>query len=80
MSSSESDRATNNTSGNKDTTDNADNTGSGDNVKDKFREALERKRGIHADREAAADRLDGSKVHSERAAAKTKRTFRRKSG
>jgi hypothetical protein len=50
------------------------------NVKDKFREALERKRGVHADREAAADRLDSSKVHSERAAAKTKRTFRRKSG
>jgi hypothetical protein len=59
---------------------NGDKPDNADNVKDKFREALERKRGVHADREAAADRLDSSKVHSERAAAKTKRTFRRKSG
>ncbi len=50
-----------------------------DPVKDKFREALERKRGHHADREAAADHLAGSKI-GESASAKTKRTFRRKSG
>ncbi len=49
-------------------------------VKDKFRQALERKRGHHADRDAAAERLGGSKVGSERASATTKRTFRRKSG
>lgn len=63
-----------------DSTDNTGDADSADIVKDKFREALERKRGVHADREAAADRLDSAKVHSERAAAKTKRTFRRKSG
>ena len=50
-----------------------------DPVKDKFREALERKRGHQADREAAADHLAGSKI-GESASAKTKRTFRRKSG
>jgi hypothetical protein len=50
-----------------------------DAVKDKFREALERKRGSDADR-AASEHLGSSKVHAERAAAKTKRTFRRKSG
>jgi len=48
-------------------------------VKDKFRQALERKRGQHADRDAAVG--DGSsKISSEHAAAKTQRTFRRKSG
>ena len=51
-----------------------------DSVKDKFREALERKRGHQADREAAGDHLGGSKIGSEHASAKTKRTFRRKSG
>ena len=52
----------------------------GDEVKDKFREALERKRGNQADREAASERLGTSKTGGERASAKTKRTFRRKSG
>ena len=48
-------------------------------VKDKFRQALERKRGHQADRDAAVG--DGSsKISSEHAAAKTQRTFRRKSG
>jgi hypothetical protein len=51
-----------------------------DAVKDKFREALERKNGHHADREAASDRLGSSKIGSEHGTAKTKRTFRRKSG
>ena len=49
-------------------------------VKDKFREALERKRGHQADREAAGEHLGSSKIGSEHASAKTKRTFRRKSG
>ncbi len=52
----------------------------GDEVKDKFRAALERKKGNHADREAAAERLGTGKVGNEHASAKTKRTFRRKSG
>ncbi len=51
-----------------------------DPVKDKFRAALERKRGQHADRDAASDHLGGSKIGGEHASAKTKRTFRRKSG
>jgi hypothetical protein len=49
-------------------------------VKDKFRQALERKRGNVADRDAAADHLGTGKSIGERAGAKTKRTFRRKSG
>jgi len=52
----------------------------GNEVKDKFREALERKKGHQADRDAAADHLGGSKIGGEHASAKTKRTFRRKSG
>jgi hypothetical protein len=73
---------------------NSDNSGSGqaggtdsdaavggdDDVKEKFRQALERKRGSQADREASGDRIGSSKVNEQRAAAKTKRTFRRKSG
>jgi hypothetical protein len=47
--------------------------------KDKFREALERKRGQQAAR-AEADVHGESKVHGEHAAAGGKRTFRRKSG
>ena len=49
-------------------------------VKDKYREALERKRGQRADQQAAAEGRDGSKVHGEHGAAGVKRTFRRKSG
>ena len=46
--------------------------------KDRFREALERKRSQqHAHNEA---RGDDSKVHGEHARAGSKRTFRRKSG
>jgi Family of unknown function (DUF5302) len=54
--------------------------GTDNEVKDKFRQALERKRGHQADRDAAADHLSGSKIGGEHASAKTKRTFRRKSG
>jgi len=51
-----------------------------DDVKDKFRAALERKRGNQADREADTAGRDGSKIHGEHGAAGAKRTFRRKSG
>jgi hypothetical protein len=50
----------------------------GDSAKDKFREALERKRTQQAGRAAAGH--GDSKVHGEHAAAGGKRTFRRKSG
>lgn len=46
--------------------------------KDKFRQALERKRAQQADR--AANAHGESKVHGEHAAAGGRRTFRRKSG
>jgi hypothetical protein len=53
-------------------------TGGNDAAKDKFREALERKRGQQAAR--AADTHGESKIHGEHGAAGGKRTFRRKSG
>ena len=50
----------------------------GDTAKDKFREALERKRSqTHANNNAAHN---DSKVHGEHGRAGGKRTFRRKSG
>jgi Family of unknown function (DUF5302) len=49
-------------------------------VKDKFREALERKRGKQRDRGADANDGDSSKVHGEHGPAHVQRTFRRKSG
>jgi len=49
-------------------------------VKDKFKAALERKRGQQADREASSGGREGSKIHGEHSAAGGKRTFRRKSG
>ena len=51
--------------------------GAGD-AKDKFREALERKRGQQAARRAEGH--GDSKIHGTHAAAGGKRTFRRKSG
>lgn len=50
----------------------------GREAKDKFREALERKRSQQHERATQAH--GESKAHAERAAATTKRTFRRKSG
>ncbi len=47
-------------------------------VKDKFREALERKRGHAAAGDAHTE--DGAKIGSQHGPAKTQRTFRRKSG
>ncbi len=49
----------------------------GDAAKDRFREALERKRGTQHPHEAASQR--DSKVHDAQGAS-TKRMFRRKSG
>ena len=53
---------------------------SDDQVKDKFREALERKRGQQAERQAEAEGRDAAKIHGEHGVAGAKRTFRRKSG
>jgi Family of unknown function (DUF5302) len=52
----------------------------GDDVKDKYRAALERKRGQQAERNADTEGLNSSKIHGEHGAAGGKRTFRRKSG
>lgn len=49
-------------------------------VKDKFREALERKRNHQADRAADSEAHGGSKIHGEHGAAGGGRMFRRKSG
>jgi hypothetical protein len=51
-----------------------------DVVKDKFRQALERKRTGQAAREAGDAGGDTTKIHGEHGAAGGKRTFRRKSG
>jgi hypothetical protein len=51
-----------------------------DDVKRQFREALERKRGQHADAHADAERRAGSKIHESHSRAGAKRQFRRKSG
>jgi hypothetical protein len=48
-------------------------------VKDKFREALERKRS-HQNERNSADAKDHSKIHGTHGAAGGKREFRRKSG
>jgi hypothetical protein len=49
-------------------------------VKDKFREALERKRGHQAERNADAAGRDPSKIHGAHGPAASRREFRRKSG
>jgi Family of unknown function (DUF5302) len=48
-----------------------------DELKRKFREALERKRGAHASAEGARD---NGKVHGSQGPAVSRRSFRRKSG
>jgi Family of unknown function (DUF5302) len=50
-----------------------------DEVKRKFREALERKRGSHASANAEGAQ-DTGKVHGSHGPASTRRSFRRKSG
>jgi len=49
-----------------------------DDPREKFRLALERKRGKQANRQAGAS--GESKIHGEHASAATQRNFRRKSG
>jgi hypothetical protein len=49
-----------------------------DEVKDKFREALERKRSHEEKRESEA--RETAKIHGEHGPAATRRAFRRKSG
>ena len=61
------------------TTPSKDPAGTAD-PKEKFRAALERKRGSQAERAAAAEAHGDSKIHGEHGAAGGKRTFRRKSG
>lgn len=52
-----------------------------DEVKRKFREALERKRGSHSDAGSAGGSKDPNKIHGgAHGPAKSQRTFRRKSG
>lgn len=53
--------------------------GSEDETKRKFREALERKR-KHADANAARGGKDDGKIHGTRGLARSRRSFRRKTG
>ena len=46
----------------------------------KFREALERKRAVNADGNAARGGKDAGKVHGARGLARSRRSFRRKTG
>ena len=60
--------------------DGSANAGEAGEVKDKFREALERKRNHEVDRAADGETHGGSKIHREHGAAGGGRMFRRKSG
>jgi hypothetical protein len=51
-----------------------------DDVRRKFREALDRKRGQHADKSAGGEGKDPSKIHGAHGPARSQRSFRRKSG
>jgi Family of unknown function (DUF5302) len=54
--------------------------GSEEKTKRKFREALERKSAKHADANAAPGGKDAGKVHGARGLARSRRSFRRKTG
>jgi hypothetical protein len=54
--------------------------GPGEDLRRKFREALDRKRERTADRAEAAEGTDASKAHGAHGPARTRRSFRRKSG
>jgi hypothetical protein len=54
--------------------------GSEEEIRRKFREALERKRAKHADANAARGGKDAGKVHGARGLARSRRSFRRKTG
>jgi hypothetical protein len=49
-------------------------------VRRRFKEALDRKNGKHADQAAAEESKDQSKIHDAHGPAHTQRQFRRKSG
>jgi Family of unknown function (DUF5302) len=49
-------------------------------TKRKFREALERKRAMHADGNAARGGKDAGKIHGAGGLARSRRSFRRKTG
>jgi hypothetical protein len=51
-----------------------------DDVRRKFREALERKRGQHTDKAAGEEGKDPSKIHGAHGPVARRREFRRKSG
>lgn len=51
-----------------------------DETKRKFREALERKRANDADANAARGGQDSGKIHGARGLARSRRSFRRKTG
>ena len=51
-----------------------------DDVRRKFREALDRKRGQHADGSTGSEGKDPSKIHAAHGPAQSRRSFRRKSG
>ena len=54
--------------------------GSEEEIKRKFREALERKRANNADANAARGGKDAGKIHGARGLARSRRSFRRKTG
>jgi Family of unknown function (DUF5302) len=54
--------------------------GSEEESKRKFREALERKRAMHADGSVPHGGKDAGKVHGARGLARSRRSFRRKTG
>ena len=54
--------------------------GSEEEIKRKFREALEVKRARHADANAVRGGEDAGKVHGARGLARSRRSFRRKTG
>ena len=54
--------------------------GSEEEIKRKFREALERKRARHADGNGARSGNDAGKVHGAHGLARSRRSFRRKTG
>jgi hypothetical protein len=54
--------------------------GSEDDVRRKFREALDRKRGKRAGVSGSEEGKDPSKIHGAHGPARTQRSFRRKSG
>jgi len=54
--------------------------GSEDEIKRKFREALERKQAKRTDANAARGGKDAEKIHGARGLARSRRSFRRKTG